>query len=34
MQNLVHPNIINFIGVSTEFTSVCIITEFMSKGSL
>eukprot|EP00029_Vermamoeba_vermiformis_P004785 TRINITY_DN1541_c0_g1_i1.p1 TRINITY_DN1541_c0_g1~~TRINITY_DN1541_c0_g1_i1.p1 ORF type:complete len:680 (-),score=61.52 TRINITY_DN1541_c0_g1_i1:70-2109(-) len=34
MKSLRHPNVLTFMGASTEWPDICIITEYMPKGSL
>jgi len=34
LAELKHPNILEFIGISSDTDNICIVTEFMSKGSL
>jgi len=34
MKSIRHPNILTFMGASTEWPDVCIITEYMPRGSL
>ena len=34
IRTLRHPNLVGLIGVSLDSTPICIITEFMAKGSL
>jgi len=34
MKSIRHPNVLTFMGASTEWPDICIITEYMPKGSL